>query len=495
MGFHIQIEGSGSALLKKLRASPASVFDQPYKGYLLFLAGAADQDVCEWIADNTVQLDSLTGDDVAYAVFARRFEMRLSTNSSSGHTSARSPQVLGTIDSKEIAGEPWRVEQLVKSGRWGWAVDQDELVAVTYAVDDLARNLGVLDKLPCVIVLDAIPGNDINVLRLSPEVRSAFLSILRRSLALMAGSERFSDFDERINDLIKLYDEVESASKRKEVANLKLERAISAAKSVESRGPVPASDLATIQARLSSAEAAVRSGSLRDLRAALSGGRKRKPLLKSHPIPGILPGQLESILTIAERHQRKIWLLGRTIQALVTANSSREPSRSVELQAILNGRSIELLVPGFELQENPSAEMVAALGARLADQRDQLVDNILETLPSAEKLMSQLKESTKDLHAAVARRKNEKVATLRAEVEKLESDPNNYQRSAQEKFDLAAREYLSGRPPSFWAAVSQSLREMKMTDHSLRVQAWAVEIAAGIFKPDFLLKMWQAVTG
>src|SRR5687767_6288318 len=65
---HLWAEHKATDLLRHLKRSPHEVFGQPYAGYLIFMATEFDREVVDWLRDNVVALDSLTGDDVAFAI-------------------------------------------------------------------------------------------------------------------------------------------------------------------------------------------------------------------------------------------------------------------------------------------------------------------------------------------------------------------------------------------------------------------------------------------
>jgi hypothetical protein len=144
-------------LLKRLKSDPGGVFPRPYKGYLLFLAGAPDQLALEWLTKNLVALDSLTGRHLAFAIFAKRFSFKVNATglAQDGRADHRPPPG-HEISASELAEGSYSVERIVKSGRLGWVADGDEVIAVTYATDEIASGLGLLDQLPCVVALDCI---------------------------------------------------------------------------------------------------------------------------------------------------------------------------------------------------------------------------------------------------------------------------------------------------------------------------------------------------
>lgn len=491
MGFHVQLEGGAGALLRKLKTTPAVVFDRPYKGYLLFLAGAADQDACQWIASNTFQLDSLTGRDIAFAVFARRFAMRLRVPSYGSNSGARWPTLLGEISPENLVDGAWTVERLVKSGRWGWVINGDELAAVTYAVDDIAKNLGVLDKLPCVIVLDAIPQSRINVIHLTPVMRESFIDLLRKSMAKLSRVEGYDRLDHNVQRLLRIYAAIEPAKHRRAAVERVLKSAESALGQIEARGPVSPAEIDEISGRLVEATNALRSGSLREFRFAVTGGRKGLPTKERSRLPGLLWENMKAALHHAEGQHKSLHTLARTIQALKSLASEEEPNRPDRFQLIVDKYVRKLL--GERTCNNLTLGSISELIQELEHGREYVVASVMAHIPTQAELVSNLEAAQLESHKEHLSRARDKVAMLRAQLDALNADPEGPVRDAQASYEAAIQEYLSGRPPSLWAAISQTLREMKLTNYVSNVQLQASEVAAGIFNANFLLKVWEAL--
>ena len=58
------------------------------------------------------------------------------------------------------------VTSFVNSGNVGWVMDGDEINAITYGTDEVARYFGVVDALPCLLVMDAVPKQSFELLSL-----------------------------------------------------------------------------------------------------------------------------------------------------------------------------------------------------------------------------------------------------------------------------------------------------------------------------------------
>src|SRR5262249_1613684 len=74
----VNIIKSADPVMQLLRHSSHEIFEQAFTGYMLFLFGAADEGVANWFARSLISLDSLTSNDVACFVFARRLQVRAS---------------------------------------------------------------------------------------------------------------------------------------------------------------------------------------------------------------------------------------------------------------------------------------------------------------------------------------------------------------------------------------------------------------------------------
>lgn len=202
MGFRLEIDDGKSDILRKLRLSPNEIFGKPYGGYLFFLIGQTDNEILEWLAQNTVILDSLTGDDIAFVVFARRINVKLKTHDINR---SRPPQVT-TVDMDDVIKDP-SLERLVKSGKCGWVLDGDEINAITYAVDDVAKKFEVLTDLPCVLILDAIPRQNFELFHLDTTNVRGFVQLLRQVIKILIEMPEYKVLMNNIRYVIQIQSE------------------------------------------------------------------------------------------------------------------------------------------------------------------------------------------------------------------------------------------------------------------------------------------------
>lgn len=179
MGFHITIDDESERLIRLIRADPSQLFRHLYSAYILFLVGERDVDELKWLLDHAKALDSLTGQHVAYAVFAKRFNVRLQTHRSPDD---RTAQNVGEVTASEVSN----VTRLVKEGRFGVVVDGDEVTAITYGTDIIARELGLIDRLPCIVLVDAVPSDKLSVIVLDSDVTQSLMALLHKAIGRFA---------------------------------------------------------------------------------------------------------------------------------------------------------------------------------------------------------------------------------------------------------------------------------------------------------------------
>jgi hypothetical protein len=207
---------SADPVVRLLKEGRAGIFDRPYAGYLLFLFGNADEDIATWFARNLVALDSLTGSNLAGLVFAERVKIRVQVGTT------RDQLAVSDLREKEVTLEKINrtveVERLVSRTGKVLYRPEEELTALTYGADAAATDLGIQADLPCIAILDALPTEDIGVLRLRDYEPKEIIHLLRELAAKFSEQEKFRPFfalmasihsccedidtiDRRINDL------------------------------------------------------------------------------------------------------------------------------------------------------------------------------------------------------------------------------------------------------------------------------------------------------
>lgn len=226
--FTVEYVLSSDPLVDLIENSPWDVFGRPYAAYLLFLFGEADAKASDWIRDNLRALDSVTGHDVAGVVFAKSVTIR--ARKKRGRGNANGPR--GMTYSDQTIG----LKDVITSGNWGaqpmfpdylsdpWTDrhpgfdgnrHQNELVdivATTYASDEIARRFGVFEAVPCIIIVDAFASAGFEVIRLDDVDLAGLFKALRTAIGKFTGLEGFAEKKDRLVRLEKVFAEISSVN-------------------------------------------------------------------------------------------------------------------------------------------------------------------------------------------------------------------------------------------------------------------------------------------
>lgn len=361
MGFRLEIEEGKSDILRKLRLSPYEVFGKPYGGYLFFLIGEADNEILEWLSKNAAILDSLTGRDIAFVVFARRINVKLKTYSPN---KSRPPKVT-TVDMGDVIRDP-SLERLVKR-KCGWVLDGDEINAVTYAVDEVAKKFEVLTDLPCVLVLDAIPRQNFEIYHLNTSNTHDFIQLLRQVINSLLELPEYSILMSKIRHVIRLRSTEIGIDENIKKMEYDLEQLNS------DEYIIPIQKI------------------MQEFRSALLAGntRKFKALTKRHALKLFMENNaLQQAFDEAQAKRNLLLQYSSTIQRMSLYEKKYQWSLADEyLSNYLNVyekhvRSLLLEAP--EITDTPSLQQCTELVEKLRNQQDKLINTILGFLPSDE---------------------------------------------------------------------------------------------------------------
>ncbi len=202
---------SANPVVRLLKEGRSGIFDRPYAGYLVFLFGSADEDIATWFARNLVALDSLTGSSLAGLVFAERVKIRVQVGTT------RDQLALPDLREKEIKIERIsrvEVERLVSRRGEVLYRPEEELTAITYGGDDTARDLGLQADMPCIAILDALPTEDIGVLRLRDYEPKEIIHLLRELAAKFSEQEKFRPFFDLIASIHSCCEDIDSIDRQ-----------------------------------------------------------------------------------------------------------------------------------------------------------------------------------------------------------------------------------------------------------------------------------------
>jgi hypothetical protein len=184
MGFHVRC--SGARLLHSLRANASAFLGEPYSLYFVALATQVDDEALDWLYKYEMQLDSLCGPYAAFLLFYNQIRL----GAEPGAEPEPESRIWATppLDPEEVDFQyPSRLEEgviqielppSVLNGGSGAVdgvlrydpraqTDKNILVtSMTYESDTVARELGIVDQLPCLVVFDDPASNDFYTLPL-----------------------------------------------------------------------------------------------------------------------------------------------------------------------------------------------------------------------------------------------------------------------------------------------------------------------------------------
>ncbi|WP_437965527.1 toll/interleukin-1 receptor domain-containing protein [Sorangium sp. So ce260] len=222
-----------------------------YAGFIILLFGASDEDLATWFARSLIALDSLTGEEIACILFAKR--LRVCTrryvcrdHQEVGQTTHRDifRRDLSEVDATELQNGRVAISRervaradhdsnlVDSSGMSRWGGTTQEITAVTYATDEIARAIGVLDRLPCLVAVDATADGLLptlehireagHVLELSHLERSSIVAQLRKTVQSLRDQPSFQGFGARM----RRYDELDQRASALERARDEAQRMI-----------------------------------------------------------------------------------------------------------------------------------------------------------------------------------------------------------------------------------------------------------------------------
>jgi hypothetical protein len=206
MGFHVYC--SGAELLHRLRANASGFLGEPYAAYLLALATQVDDEALTWLHRYEMQLDSLCGPYAAFLMFYN--DVRLNAEPGPNLWAPSFEEDQGDHD---IEHTPWsndgRIEiELKPSVLNGGAESVDSVLrfdpraqthnevlvtSMTYESDTVARELGMLDQLPCLILFDDPASNDVYTFSLANS-DAGTLRDLRTLLSMFLNDSAHSEY-------------------------------------------------------------------------------------------------------------------------------------------------------------------------------------------------------------------------------------------------------------------------------------------------------------
>lgn len=190
MGFRVEIDDADSRILDLLKKNPVDIFERLFGGYLLFLVGGSDEAVFSWLSKNIVTLDSLTDKDVAFAIFAKNFKFKMHVPYQQDNIEVNKKFDVSIEDIKNYDS----ITKLVTSGKYGWVNDGDEINAITYGTDEVAKLFGVTGDLPCMLLFDCIQEKPYKIFHLKYDSLQVLIDILRVSVQCLRNNRNYEPY-------------------------------------------------------------------------------------------------------------------------------------------------------------------------------------------------------------------------------------------------------------------------------------------------------------
>ena len=452
MGFHVTLREDDRHLLDVIRLNPAEVFGRPYAGYLLFLVGGADVGALEWLRTHLVPLDSLTGEHVAFAVFAEKIPVQLDVPYNPH--SERPSRFLGEVPLTDVR----RIDSYIKSGKVGLVADGDHLNAMTYATDRVARAFGVLQRLPCLLVLDAFVTDRVDVVEMGDAQLGQLLSVLRSATHRLIQDPRFTAFNEALEVL-------GSVQRRHD----DLSAHVGKQKRLLSHIPVSQDVDASIRQVYEAILDSLRRGSHREFRRQLAE-------LRNYAEDRIQ-------IDLDENTRRRVVGYGKPLAAINDIEQREWPLTGpddVHCRELLSHHVARLLsdfpVPSTVADKHD----LQVLKRLLTDRQSILVGEIIASLPD-ETSITNAAHREYDQRRVDAERKLE---TLGTELEAL-----------RERANLALQVCLSEEAPSFTKIVKKIAQERKLKLVASSVGDKAVAYAGKVLDPKNIIRIIGALGG
>ncbi|MBB3133626.1 hypothetical protein FHS26_001339 [Rhizobium pisi] len=222
--FTVEYVLSSDPLVGLIQDSPWDIFGRPYAAYLLFLFGEADAEASDWIRNNLRALDSVTGRDVAGVVFAK--SVTIKARKKRGRGNANGPRGMThdqqTIGLKDVITKgDWDAEPMFPdylSDTWedrgpGYNGNRNpnelvDIVATTYASDEVAQRFGVFEDVPCIVLVDAFASTGFEVIRLDDTDLSRLFKTLRTAIGKFTRLEGFAAKKDRLERLARALAEI-----------------------------------------------------------------------------------------------------------------------------------------------------------------------------------------------------------------------------------------------------------------------------------------------
>ncbi|MFG3690563.1 hypothetical protein [Micromonospora sp. NPDC047740] len=146
MGVYLEITSMGD--LAEMISNSGRFIGRPYGAYIIALATIVDEEALDWLYEYKEAMDSLTAELVAFMLFYNEAELKMGDPTAESHGPFMMT-IRDIIDDNRFSDQL----PLAHRGKTGFAI------STTYGSDAVARELGIVDQLPCFVIFDDPSSN------------------------------------------------------------------------------------------------------------------------------------------------------------------------------------------------------------------------------------------------------------------------------------------------------------------------------------------------
>jgi len=477
-------------MLRALKTSPEEIFKNRYHCYLLFLVGSSDDEAMDWLVKNVASLDSLTGPEFAFGIFMKSLKIPLEIDS---EPSRDRPKIAASIPTEGLKADNFFIERIIKNHIHQHVYNGDEVMAITYATDIVAREFKVIDKLPCMLLLDPIPFGNIHVVQLTNLVCNQLIKIIRQSIHRYSNEPQdkpnafsyTSAILDAQNDLELWERKEESFVKRFEKLNDDLAR-LKGEKASETR-------VGHIRERLNLARLHIENGAARKAKLALFGGSFKTHNNQYNFGLDFDINSNESILSFIEKECFVIKKCIDTIDALTGYLEGDE--MTILWKNRLRVIYIKYIVPLLGLPEGIENDIdkrkVKIWIGKLENIKIELISTFHKLLPNIEIIDKKIKEKHQ-------RENQQLIDVVQMELDKTQVEFMDYKQNyvtrkkkLEESLEESIRLYQKNDPITFSSLFVKEVKSLKMNSYLSQTKIAGGKFAENMFKPDTILKILE----
>lgn len=195
MGFHVRC--SGAELLRKLQDADRFM-EGPYALYIIALATIIDDAALDWLMKYEMAFDSMTGPFAAFFLFYNEALLETQPYPRWAEQHPRSIAEI-QIDGRTLRRRDVDVDDLLRFNP-AFRPSRDVFIrSMTYESDAIARELGILDQLPCLLFLDDPRSSQFYVMPLR-QPDNATLQDIRDLLSQFINAPQHAKFFEALKE-------------------------------------------------------------------------------------------------------------------------------------------------------------------------------------------------------------------------------------------------------------------------------------------------------